>query len=194
MTSNRIKESALNHFAKNGYEGTSLAQIAEDVGIKKQSIYTHFKGKDELFLHICNEVFQKELHFVNEFIEAHQNKSLHDFLFGFLQQYKERYEHDDYTKFWLRISFFPPAHLYDQVMKLVYEYLDRSEELILPFLDHAVKEGVISSSIDVQKAVTAYFGVLDAIFVELIYGGLERTQKRLDASWYLYWRGLSTGE
>lgn len=50
MTSDRIKEVSLRHFARNGYEGASLAHIADDIGIKKQSIYSHFKGKDELFL------------------------------------------------------------------------------------------------------------------------------------------------
>lgn len=38
MSVNRIKEAAFIHFARNGYEGASLAQIAEEAGIKKQSI------------------------------------------------------------------------------------------------------------------------------------------------------------
>ncbi|MBD2807322.1 helix-turn-helix transcriptional regulator, partial [Xenorhabdus sp. ZM] len=45
MTANRIKAVALSHFARYGYEGTSLANIAQEVGIKKPSIYAHFKGK-----------------------------------------------------------------------------------------------------------------------------------------------------
>lgn len=191
MTSNRIKEIALNHFTRNGYEGVSMAQIADDVGIKKQSIYTHFKGKDELFLQVCSDVFANELSFVSNFIEDNTSRSIENFLFEFLLRYKERYEKNDNTKFWLRISFFPPTHLYEQVMKYVYAYLDKLEELLVPVMNKAMVEGEISSTIGAKRATTAFLGVLDGILVEMLYGGPERMIKRLDASWYLYWRGLS---
>jgi AcrR family transcriptional regulator len=191
VTSNRIKEVALNHFTVNGYEGTSMAQIAEDVGIKKQSIYTHFKGKDELFLQVCRDVSADEFQFVINYMENNKNRPIEQFLFDFIVLYKERYETNDFTKFWLRISFFPPAHLYEQVMKFVYDYLDKLEELLVPLFEKAMFEGEINSSIGANRATTAFLGVLDGIFVEMLYGGPERLTKRLDASWHLYWRGLT---
>ncbi len=191
MTSNQIKEAALNHFAKDGYEGTSMSHIAEDVGIKKQSIYTHFKGKDDLFLQVCCDVFADELSFVNNYIETNLTSSIEKFLFHFLLQYKERYEKNDYTKFWLRVSFFSPNHLFEQVNKYVYEFLDKVEELFVPIIGEAMKEGKINSTIGSKRATAAFLGVLDGIFVEMLYGGSQRLKKRLDASWYLYWRGLS---
>jgi AcrR family transcriptional regulator len=168
-----------------------MAQIADDVGIKKQSIYAHFKGKDELFLQVCRDVSADELTFVINFIESNRNRAIEQFLLDFIVLYKERYETNDHTKFWLRISFFPPAHLYEQVMKFVYDYLDKLEELLVPILEKAMTEGEINSSIAANRATTAFLGVLDGIFVEMLYGGPERLNKRLDASWHLYWRGLS---
>ncbi|WP_066253926.1 TetR/AcrR family transcriptional regulator [Neobacillus drentensis] len=191
MTSNQIKESARNHFSENGYDGTSMSQIADDVGIKKQSIYTHFKDKDKLFLEVCKDVFADELSFVMNFIDSNKTRPIEDFLFDFLLQYKERYAKNNSTKFWLRISFFPPTHLYEQAMKYVYEYLDKLEELFVPVIGKSMSEGEISSIIGAERATAAFLGVLDGVFVEMLYGGSERLQKRLDASWYLFWRGLS---
>jgi AcrR family transcriptional regulator len=191
MTLNRIKDVALKHFAEKGYEGTSMAQIADDVGIKKQSIYTYFKGKDELFLRVYSDTFDKELRFVSNFIESNTNKHIEKFLFSFLLYYKDQYEKNDYMKFWIRVSFFPPTHLYEEIMKYVYEYLDKLEELIIPIMDRAKMDETISSAIDAKRATAAFLGVLDGLFVEMLYGGPERLTKRLDASWYLYWRGLS---
>lgn len=191
MTQQQLKEAALNRFAEHGYDGTSMAHIADDVGIKKQSIYTYFKGKDELFLQVCNEVMENEVKTVVNFIEQNKARPIEDFLYDFLVHHKERYEQNADTKFWLRISFFPPAHLYDDVMKNVYSYLDKMEELLEPILDKAATEKQLSGTIDVQRATAAFLGILDGIFVEMLYGGPERLNKRLDASWHYYWRGIS---
>ena len=47
-TKERILDSALTLFSENGYNGTSVEQIAEMVGIKAPSLYKHFKGKEEI--------------------------------------------------------------------------------------------------------------------------------------------------
>jgi len=191
MTSNQIKEVSLKHFAKNGYEGASLAHIAEDVGIKKQSIYTYFKGKDELFLQLCRDSSQNEIRFVIDFIEINKSRHIKEFLYDFLLQSIDRYEKNDSSKFWIRTAFFPPNHLNEMVMKNAYDYLDKFEELLIPIIKKAMADGEISSIIGEKRATAAYLGILDGIFVEMLYGGPERLMKRLDASWEVYWRGLS---
>lgn len=47
-TKEKILETALALFAENGYNGTSMEQIAQDVGIKTPSLYKHFKGKEDI--------------------------------------------------------------------------------------------------------------------------------------------------
>ena len=53
-TKERIKKEALSLFAKKGYYGTSISDIAKAVGITKSSLYSHYLGKDELFLDVYN--------------------------------------------------------------------------------------------------------------------------------------------
>lgn len=43
-----IMEAALNLFSENGYEATSISQIADAVGIKKASLYFHFESKQDI--------------------------------------------------------------------------------------------------------------------------------------------------
>lgn len=47
-TKEKILEAALTLFAENGYDGTSVEQIAIIVGIKAPSLYKHFKGKEDI--------------------------------------------------------------------------------------------------------------------------------------------------
>ncbi|WP_051937918.1 TetR/AcrR family transcriptional regulator [Ghiorsea bivora] len=45
-------------FAKRGYDGVSMQQIAADAGISKANIYHHFKLKDELYLAVLKCALQ----------------------------------------------------------------------------------------------------------------------------------------
>ena len=47
-TKERILDAALTLFAENGYDGTSVEQIANVVGIKAPSLYKHYKGKEDI--------------------------------------------------------------------------------------------------------------------------------------------------
>jgi len=49
-----ILESALSHFAKNGFQGTSLSQIASGAKTQKQLITHHFGTKENLWREVVN--------------------------------------------------------------------------------------------------------------------------------------------
>ena len=52
----RILDEALKLFAVNGYEATSIEQITNAVGIKKASLYSHFKSKKEILDLMVDEI------------------------------------------------------------------------------------------------------------------------------------------
>ena len=47
-TRDKILNETLTLFSENGFNGTSVEQIAEKVGIKAPSLYNHFKGKEDI--------------------------------------------------------------------------------------------------------------------------------------------------
>jgi AcrR family transcriptional regulator len=58
-TKENIVKTALKLFLQNGYERTSLNDIARKVGITKPAIYHHFKNKDELFHQVLSLFFEE---------------------------------------------------------------------------------------------------------------------------------------
>jgi AcrR family transcriptional regulator len=192
MTSDKIREVALRHFTRNGYNGASLADISAEVGIKKQSIYAHFKGKDELFLAVFRDAAAREMLFIEEYLKSSGMLSLNKILYGFLNEYRKRYEREEDTKFFLRMAFFPPGHLEQEIMDYCNHHLDRTAMLLEPFFISAAGTGEMHSDVSTERALEAFTAVLDGMFVEMLYGGVERSLKRLDASWYVYWRGVKS--
>lgn len=54
-TADRILEVATECFAKNGFEGTNLREIADKVGIREPSIYRHYKNKEDLYRQVLSQ-------------------------------------------------------------------------------------------------------------------------------------------
>ncbi|MGZ9586348.1 TetR/AcrR family transcriptional regulator [Paenibacillus marinisediminis] len=190
MTAHHIRQVALAHFAQYGYDGTSLSKIADEVGIKKPSIYAHYASKEDLFLQVVQLVFDQELLTASQFFKEHRGQPLEWQMNTFLYSYLKRYEQQSEIKFMIRMSLFPPAALEKQVMKRVNAFLDQLEHDLVPIIILALQSGEIAA-VQPEQAATAFMCMLDGLYAELLYGDTERFKRKLDRSWYIYWRGLT---
>ena len=59
-TKDRILETALELFARNGYLGTSMSDIAARLGITKAALYKHYAGKQEILKRIVERMDQMD--------------------------------------------------------------------------------------------------------------------------------------
>ena len=57
-TREQILEAALDLFAVNGYEATSISQLADAVGIRKASLYSHFANKQDILDNVVETVLK----------------------------------------------------------------------------------------------------------------------------------------
>ena len=60
VTKERILEAALNLFAREGYAGVSMADIAGELGITKGALYRHYAGKRDIFESILRRMEQMD--------------------------------------------------------------------------------------------------------------------------------------
>ncbi|MDD6050838.1 MAG: TetR/AcrR family transcriptional regulator [Clostridiales bacterium] len=59
QTKREILNAALEMFSVQGFEATSMAQIAEAVGIRKASLYSHFESKQSILEALVQEVLRQ---------------------------------------------------------------------------------------------------------------------------------------
>lgn len=62
----KIVENAISLFSENGYEGTTLNQIANSVDIKKASLYYHYASKEEIYRSCVNACINYFTTFIEE--------------------------------------------------------------------------------------------------------------------------------
>jgi AcrR family transcriptional regulator len=60
-TRTALLDAAAEVFAKRGFNGASLDEIAETAGYTRGAIYKHFEGKDDLFYAVMNRVNERSL-------------------------------------------------------------------------------------------------------------------------------------
>lgn len=111
----QIIENAISLFSENGYEGTTLNQIASSVDIKKASLYYHYNNKDEIY-RSCIEVCIN--YFIDFIEEAHKDSNysvddLHHFLFNFIFNVDV-----NYIRLYLQLSF-APQQFKDEFLLLI---------------------------------------------------------------------------
>lgn len=159
--------------------------------MKKQSLYAHFKGKDDLFLQVLQDAKETEitskLHYLSK-VDTHNPKAD---LLGYLHLVIDLFQKNEQLKFWLRMSFFPPSHLAASIDE---EVID-TEKKIQTVLESKFQAWIDAKVIMDDAALTptlAFLGVVDSIMLELVYGNNEiRLNDKLNASWTVFWRGIS---
>lgn len=66
-TKERILEEALRLFAQSGYMGTSMNDIADQLGVTKAALYKHYKSKQEILDSIVEKMNQMDRERVKEY-------------------------------------------------------------------------------------------------------------------------------
>jgi len=60
-TKENILHTALRLFAQNGYEATSVSDIAGELGMTKGALYKHYKNKRDIFDSIVDRIYQMDV-------------------------------------------------------------------------------------------------------------------------------------
>lgn len=190
MTRDKIIAAALSLFAKNGYEGTSLSEIAKAVGIQKPSIYNHFKSKEAIFLTIYENILMFHVQKIKNIMDRIKGLTAEEQLLQILKVTFEYYiEFEDQSTFLNRAMVFPPEPLKEQL----HHQFFRSEEEMSDILRSIIKEGMEKGEIregNIEDFIMSFYCLIDGIFIELSFYGAEKMKPRIANIWTNFWYGL----
>lgn len=173
----RICDAALQHFVTYGYDGASLNQIAEMVGIRKASIYAHFANKDALFLTLVEDAIAAENAFVSSCFE--QTNGLPGQ--NYCESLKQHYIQDLHFRFLLRTAYVPPDSLRETIQHVYNAHLDFYQQHVTTALQQYDPRLATWEYLN-----EAYLGLVDSLHVELLYADMTRFDARLAAMWTLF--------
>lgn len=189
-TKEKLMKSAFNIFAKKGPE-FSLTEVAKEVGIKKASIYAHFKSKEELLHNVIERGIEEYLLKLNEEIqklsdnENDVEKALEK-SFSVMFSY---YDSMDKICFWKRVFLLPPEGFEVELMNKINYLTNQRFYIIRNIILKGMEEGKIKSA-PVDSVALAFFSSVHGVLSSIaIYNEKDLLSNYKDI-WNIYWRGI----
>ena len=89
----KILDAAFKLMAKNGYETTSISQIAKEAGVSKGLMYNYFESKEDLLKALLNNAMGEADKLISGIISPDPSETLRNLFHWFFNELRERPEH-----------------------------------------------------------------------------------------------------
>ncbi|AST96479.1 hypothetical protein BC8716_11190 [Shouchella clausii] len=191
MTKEKIKQAALVAFAKGGYEGMSLAEVASAVGIKTPSIYAFFKSKQDLFMTIYHELLDEhaaQLVQQTNVMEIEGSEQRLRKVVEAMIDYHLREQTK--TEFLTRVNLFPPDFLKDEMRSRFAHNEQQIRSSLVAIFSEGIEQGDIRSE-PLYELVDSFLCLLDGLFLQTFYYNKEKLETSFFHAWKFYWQGIS---
>ena len=178
------------YFASNGYEGTTMAMIAKEVGIRKPSLYSHYSSKADIFKDVLQLEFETYLSSVKEIL-SNKNQSAVERMSALFKDHlpgDEKKEMDN--EFYYRFIKYPPVEIETYTLSRYRE----TEAALYEMFDSVVKEGKeegkIDASLSCRQIYDTYFIMIDGIDTMKGLYSFEDAKISSENVWQVFYRGI----
>ncbi len=157
MKKNEILDKSLELFANQGYFGTSMDDIAQAVGIKKASLYSHYSGKESIFTAVFNNILEDYSMFINDLTVCDEKINYLEKLKNIFSGYVKNCKNNDKMVFWDRYYYYPPAYLKDYILTKTYEIEMLFINKITSIIEQGIKKGELKNKSANDMALSFYY-------------------------------------
>lgn len=168
-TRERILQAATEVFARRGFHGARVADIAEQAGIAYGLVYHHFRNKDEILAAIFSERWSRYVQYIEE-------------MSGSQQSFREQVGH--LVHFWVE-TWRQEPHLMTVMINEIsrsYEFIDSHDvgtvlvafDAVERLIVGAQQRGEVRGDLEPKLATYAILGMAEMILTGYVMGTLRR--------------------
>ncbi|WP_394581692.1 TetR/AcrR family transcriptional regulator [Cytobacillus firmus] len=157
-----IMESALELFAKQGFEATSVQQITEHSGISKGAFYLSFKSKDELIMALIDQFMEQFISDIDRIVKDPNNTGgelLRKFFYTTFHSFQK---HSDFAKIFIKEQ----AHTFNEELISKGRHFDQLiDDITLSMIDQLYGEAVQHTKYDLIYCIKGFMHVYSHLFL-----------------------------
>lgn len=166
-----ILDAAMRLFSKNGYEQTSIEELAREAGIGKGTVYSYFQTKKDIVRAFCED----ELEYTRSEITAKTNPDspLKDqLMIIFMAEFRHVTRNSEFGRLYLQEKVFPREHHSQEDLEIQNRYF----EMLYPIYEKAQKRGELCSDLELLH-ISGHFYALYLLVVSCWYNGMIPTEE-----------------
>ncbi|WP_264741012.1 TetR/AcrR family transcriptional regulator [Cytobacillus firmus] len=157
-----IMESALELFAKQGFEATSVQQITEHSGISKGAFYLSFKSKDELIMALIDHFMEQFVSDIDHIVKDPNNTGEELLRKFFYTTFHSFQKHSDFAKVFIKEQ----AHTFNEELISKGRHFDQLiDDITLSMLDQLYGENVQHTKYDLIYCIKGFMHVYSHLFL-----------------------------
>lgn len=166
-----ILESAISLFNENGYDNTSIEQIARKAGVGKGTVYSYFSTKKSIIKGFCE--FELETIHHQLVAQANPNASiLEQMLIIYMTEFRHVTQNPEFGRLYMREALFPADSERRSTTELDEKYFD----VLFPILKRGQERGELRAELE-PLHITAHFYSLFIILIHAWYSGRIKTDE-----------------
>ena len=173
-TRKKIVEAAIKAFSEKDFSKLTVVGIAESIGMTKGAVYWHFKGKNDILLHIIEESVKDAEEHLMRFLE--QPRTYED-IKNFCKTSLERPLYDDNCKKIVKLLLKRhewPQELRDKVNTVFVNLMTRQKDIVEKYLTEEQNAGRIKKDISASEAALAFVYLYQGLFTLQMFDVLPK--------------------
>lgn len=174
-TKKAILAAAMELFGQNGFEKTSIAQLARTAGVGKGTVYSYFRTKQDILQAFCDD----ELEFIHEQLGRKTNRDapvLEQLLTIFMAEFEYVTQNPEFGRLYMQEIVFPKKDTTGKQKDQENKYFD----MIFPILARAQERGEIRRELELLH-LCGHFFALFLLLLHAWYSGLLVTEAAEEA-------------
>src|SRR6476661_1458562 len=162
----RILQSAVTIFSKNGFDKSRMEDISLEAGISKGTLYLYFKSKDELFFAICENNIKK-LKEQLDFLLAQKKEDLIYNVEKFYDNFHKAIKDDEQKVYMELIS---ECSRNPKIRNVMYSHRIKVFDIVSKYLNLQIDKGLLKKDLDVEAISSGLVSIYDGLTLSKIMG------------------------
>jgi AcrR family transcriptional regulator len=170
-TKQAILEAAISLFSVNGYENTSIEQIAKVAGVGKGTVYSYFNTKKEIIKGFCEYEIEK-IHIKLVERTNQDTPVLEQMLIIYMTEFNHVTQNKEFGRLYMRESVFPNDSNAQDNLKIDNKFF----QILYPILEKGQERGELRKDVELLY-ITAHFYSLYIMIISAWYTGRITTEE-----------------